>query len=69
MLRNNILKAATWKMNFLRRIYCPKMENRELKIRNQMLYELCSSIQIIGVVKCSKIRWFDMLSGRLKERY
>lgn len=58
MLKSDERRIATWERKILRRIYGPKVENDEWKMRtNREIYELYGEPQIIGDIKGARLRW------------
>lgn len=58
MLKSDERKIAAWERKILRRIYGPKKENGEWRIRtNEEIYGLYNNPQIIGHIKSSRLRW------------
>ena len=58
MLKSDEHRIAAWERKILRRIYGPKYENEEWKIRtNKELYDLYGEPHIIGTIKSMRLRW------------
>lgn len=58
LLKNDVRRLAVWERKILRRIYGPKIENGEWRIRtNEEVLELYGQPDIIQEIKSARLRW------------